>query len=327
MGDVTPSFFELVAAEQLEASLYPALRFALELLARRHRIFAVLATRTSEVHALVSLFLETASLRRDAATLSEGFYSLRRAEVGRDAAGGAAGGGGVLPPGAVATALMWRVVVPYTRRSMDALYRSSLNADMQQRQRRRPMVVRRWRALTGCADALGVCFKLAYLLGGTRHFTPALWAQGVVLRRATPADVARPYAGRVARGTGARVMRAFDGLSNVLKYGCFAALVCFRFLEHVQAASSEAGVGVGAPPTPAPPRPPPVGEGSECRQPPDDDEMCAICERPRTTPAALLVSGYVFCYACVLDHVRAHQRCPITGAPASRADICRVYHG
>jgi hypothetical protein len=44
-----------------------------------------------------------------------------------------------------------------------------------------------------------------------------------------------------------------------------------------------------------------------------DASKCLICSKPHTNPAALVPTGYVFCYACIAEHVARVRTCPVTG--------------
>jgi hypothetical protein len=55
-----------------------------------------------------------------------------------------------------------------------------------------------------------------------------------------------------------------------------------------------------------------------------DKSLCALCRRKRVDPCAT-TGGYVFCYLCILAHVRRYARCPITALPCSELDIVKLY--
>jgi peroxin-12 len=58
---------------------------------------------------------------------------------------------------------------------------------------------------------------------------------------------------------------------------------------------------------------------------PDDPACCPLCTRPRTNPAALAVSGYVFCYSCIFGWVSQRHCCPVTHAPATLDHVRRLF--
>lgn len=56
-------------------------------------------------------------------------------------------------------------------------------------------------------------------------------------------------------------------------------------------------------------------------------EKCPICKQYWKLPSVLLVSGYVFCFTCIMKHLREHQYCPVTKVPAKPLDIVRIFEG
>ena len=68
--------------------------------------------------------------------------------------------------------------------------------------------------------------------------------------------------------------------------------------------------GQEAPPPPPPPLGPlPSPQGVRL---PEDPSTCPLCRRPRTNPAMIATSGYVFCYPCAFKFVEATGCCPVT---------------
>ncbi|XP_033238630.1 peroxisome assembly protein 12-like [Drosophila pseudoobscura] len=52
---------------------------------------------------------------------------------------------------------------------------------------------------------------------------------------------------------------------------------------------------------------------------------CPICLLPLQTPTACSVSGYVFCWKCIISHMKEHGTCPVTSYPISLDDLVRIY--
>ena len=55
-----------------------------------------------------------------------------------------------------------------------------------------------------------------------------------------------------------------------------------------------------------------------------DGSTCPLCRRARVAPCAS-TSGHVFCYACLLSHVRVHGTCPVTGLACAAGQIRKLY--
>jgi Pex2 / Pex12 amino terminal region len=52
---------------------------------------------------------------------------------------------------------------------------------------------------------------------------------------------------------------------------------------------------------------------------------CPLCRRLNRRKPTASSSGYVFCFACILDYIQRHRKCPITGARCRESDLVRLY--
>ncbi|XP_014488016.1 PREDICTED: peroxisome assembly protein 12 [Dinoponera quadriceps] len=52
---------------------------------------------------------------------------------------------------------------------------------------------------------------------------------------------------------------------------------------------------------------------------------CPLCHMPQRVHTVLMVSGFVFCYQCILPEIRENKRCPVTHYPATEDDLVRLY--
>ncbi|KAF7408668.1 hypothetical protein HZH66_003205 [Vespula vulgaris] len=53
--------------------------------------------------------------------------------------------------------------------------------------------------------------------------------------------------------------------------------------------------------------------------------LCPLCMKVPHIRTVLMVSGYIFCYQCILSEVRNKKRCPVTNYPANENDLIRLY--
>lgn len=351
MEALRPTFFELYAAEQLSSALRPALRFALDVLSVRYASFTRLAERSDEVFTTISFALELTSLRRDSATLSEAFYSLRRVSLETT-------NRTTLPPRTVLSGLLWSVIAPYMRLKLDQTFvsmRAQQRTSNPHRIRRVTFdrqgalisftarasaalyavlhrihhVIRRaflshYALFTALTDGAALMAKLLYVLELSPYFSPALIVQRLKLRRLTAAELVGLGTSTKPRGILGRTMHGADTFVTALKYAFFAALLAFRFLEYYQAAEDEAPserASILPPPQPL------LRAHHASVKLPTRNDICALCEQQRTNPSALIVSGYVFCHMCIARYVADHGKCPITLLSANHRDIRRVYPG
>ncbi|XP_012340453.1 LOW QUALITY PROTEIN: peroxisome assembly protein 12 [Apis florea] len=53
--------------------------------------------------------------------------------------------------------------------------------------------------------------------------------------------------------------------------------------------------------------------------------ICPICYKAFRIHTVLSVSGYAFCYQCILPVIRTNKKCPVTNYPAKEDDLIRLY--
>lgn len=55
------------------------------------------------------------------------------------------------------------------------------------------------------------------------------------------------------------------------------------------------------------------------------DGTCPLCLQPFVIPTVVSVSGYVYCYKCITNHLKKHQSCPVSNYPCTLDDLVRVF--
>lgn len=53
---------------------------------------------------------------------------------------------------------------------------------------------------------------------------------------------------------------------------------------------------------------------------------CGVCRKIIVNPAALSVSGYVFCYSCLKGHIEVFKSCPVTALKAEIRNIRKLHN-
>ena len=163
-------------------------------------------------------------------------------------------------------------------------------------------------------------FYVSYSFGFSRHHVPWTKMAGAELRYA---DVERgkvleeemERGGTIERSLDKAIETVGEGISLALETGAFMV----QFLDWWYSSSSK----------PAP------SEELTLASIPDPPEVspevsrvkCPLCRGPRTNDCVLPVSGYVFCYVCIVKHLRAEGRCPVTKFPAKEEQLIRIYDG
>lgn len=78
-------------------------------------------------------------------------------------------------------------------------------------------------------------------------------------------------------------------------------------------------------PEAVPPPPPPPHVDVRGRMLLFKEGWCPLCAQEYAMPAQLEVSGFVFCYACIVQHVRDEGTCPVTHVEATESHVRRLY--
>lgn len=55
------------------------------------------------------------------------------------------------------------------------------------------------------------------------------------------------------------------------------------------------------------------------------DGVCPLCYDTINNPTASMISGYVYCWRCIMNHLESKETCPITGHAMSIEDLIRIY--
>ena len=205
-------------------------------------------------------------------------------------------------------------------------------------------------------------YQFAYLVGWTHYWSASLHALGIILRRMTVADVqqrqkqlqkqqlrSQPQGREPLAPTSAPPLTKASpsptplSLPQVLRGAVLFSVsytLLSRWYSHFQRALQWrlrrwiAGDEDASPPRdgglrerarlpiPPPPMPPCVLNGADARL---DKHSCPICREPRINPTAA-TSGYVFCYKCLISHLRRQgEFCPVTGMPCPEDRVFRLY--
>nr|XP_025963032.1 peroxisome assembly protein 12 isoform X2 [Dromaius novaehollandiae] len=118
--------------------------------------------------------------------------------------------------------------------------------------------------------------------------------------------------------------KALDGIAFSLSTGLSVGVFFLQFLDWWYSSENQETIkSLTALPTP----PPPVhlDHGVDSALLPKLKTMCPLCRKIRANATVLSTSGYVFCYRCVYNYVKTHQRCPITGYATELQHLVKLY--
>lgn len=349
-----PSFFEMMAQQQMMPTFKPALRYIFSVMSQRNPELDWFVRHNDEIFHAGWLLIEHHYLKYYGGSFSENFYGLKRQRVspipgiGKETAFEMSGRDKF-------TSLFLLVVVPYLKQKLDKLYEdmSGLSSGFpafgfgnqelinNEQDALRSHYYRFFKKLfltvypyvNAVYEGLFFIYQLLYLYDKTKYYTPFLHLQKIAMRRLTLQDMESQENSRVSRRLSrlrglnkyplATLLRGFVNAGNLVldysKYILPASLFFFKFLEWWYSENR-----IAAPTLPIPPPPPHLERAPEGLELPEDKTLCPLCLNPRTNPA-IAASGYSFCYPCIFGYVQKHEKCPVTFLPTSQAQIRKIY--
>lgn len=206
-----PSFFEMMAQEQLIPALKPAIRYVASVVAIRNPHCEWFVNHLDEIFTAGLFFLEYRFLTNHDASFSENFYGLqrvRRVAVDTSSAkllGDTSATGYVmkpLRPKDRLISLFFLVMTPYLKGKLDDFYkkrrtRSSSRTPSQDRplillrmmERMNWLFVRAWPFLSAIYEGSFFVYQLLYMHDYTNYYTPFLHWQKLELKRLSLQDL------------------------------------------------------------------------------------------------------------------------------------------
>ncbi|XP_050714387.1 peroxisome assembly protein 12-like [Eriocheir sinensis] len=324
-----PSIFDVVAQDSLMATLNPAVKHVLKVLAESNPERRGWCLRYSnEIFMIFNLVIQHHYLSNYGSSFAENFYDLKRVEVTSKKNKNPL----TLSKEGYMKSLFALVAFPFIHTLLDQTYqelREHEDSDTSNNQgwkaRIRKLFSKSWPVVHLSWELLTVIFYVRYVIGRNKFHNPLLYICGIHLATLSKDD----YEIIDARGEQllsfkrVRSLQEFSQwamerlgstLMNSLEVGAFF----LQFLEWFYT-SNVTPRSILVQPIPQPPQ----VTGMKVSGLNSTD--CPICFKKRKQETALSVSGYVFCYSCILQHLRKEQKCPVTGYPASPAQLIRIY--
>lgn len=352
-----PSFFEIYASEQLNSTLLPAVRFALDILSIRHpRYIRPIARRCDSIFTGVLLFLEGSQLLNHSSLLTESFYSLYRCSTSLSSVSSPQAT--KLSRAQVVLSLILDVICPYLKIKLDALHSRNIsssgarsapsllvgvgdNEDEGEDEESTMFLMRKAFAymkarnlnqlkltllklyphLKSFLRNANVLMNLLYVYKFTDYFSLSLLVQRLALKRTNSVFDIQSILFSSSDNNSTNNTN-LNRLMNTIKSLFIASIFAFRFIQYYYQAESslpsDNSSSVIPPPDPLLP-----AEGTEAYS--TSPGTCPICLQNRVNSTVCLTSGYVYCYLCIVPHVEQSRKCPVTLAPTSIQDLVRIY--
>ena len=131
-------------------------------------------------------------------------------------------------------------------------------------------------------------------------------------------DVAKKQA--ITNSSGIEVTRVFNFMSDYSHILAIGGLISYRMLQWSYSAGQE-DIDIRTTAT-TKAFPPPIAPDICTKD--LGENQCPLCRKSIRNPTAS-ISGFVFCYPCILRHVQDNEECPVTKLECRTSSLRRLY--
>ncbi|XP_053683673.1 peroxisome assembly protein 12-A isoform X2 [Sabethes cyaneus] len=298
--ETRPSIFEVVAADSLNATFYPALKKFLATI--KPNTFGYLLRYYDEIYALFNCIVQSYYLRNKGGSLAEIFYGLTRISKRTLS----------FNQNRERWSLVCLVIAPYFYNKIKQMLQEWKNdydngKTISDEKRKFLQLIPYGKALF---EAIKLYHCVLYLAGKSSTHSPVLWWLGLTLTYLTEEEeswtLKDVLSGQVKLAT---IWSIF--LLKSLELSAF-------FLQFIEWWQNEANMGdLSRLPVPEAPE---TDLNSERYK-----NICPLCLQKWIVPTAVSVSGYVYCYQCIITYVQQKKQCAVSKYPATINDLVRVF--
>ncbi|XP_055706378.1 peroxisome assembly protein 12 [Phlebotomus papatasi] len=301
-----PSLFEVVAVESLAGTFYPAFRRITQFLVLRNpERFALLDRYYDEIFLVVNGIIQNYYLKNRGGTLSEIFYGLRRVSTETN---------GFSKRDHI-FALFCTVIVPYLRVKAEKLinhWKETLRDGVQvPKAELKQFIIQIHGTSVGIYECLKIAQYIAYLAGYSKSHTPLFRAtrQGLTYIQGEEEDIEWSWK-NLLRGH----VKISTVLSEIVLKGLEFSAFFIQFLQWWQTEAQH--TDLTSLPTPDYPI---------LTRDFNYQDVCPICLGKWTRPTCCAISGYIYCYKCIVTAIERTGICPASNYPISIDDIFLLY--
>lgn len=312
-----PSIFEIIAQESLASTLEPAFKKILSFLVSFNpERYGHILQWVDEGYLIFNVLLQRYYLRRYSASFSETFYGLKRVTVVNSKLQEK------LSHQQQILSLILVVTFPYLKNKLVQL---SLKYKLQEidgsisRERRqkffRKCVVRGHIIFFIIYETLVLYNYILYVSEKSIYPSLLLRLLSVTLTYADPQSTLT--IAELLRKIKYNSFTIDDGWNIIQRIITGSIELGAFFLQFLSWWSQENYDMNMSLPAPSPPKVPNITQQYK--------GICPLCRKPHRIPTVLMVSGYVFCYQCILSEIRTKKKCPVTHYPVKEDDLIRLY--
>ncbi|XP_058117447.1 peroxisome assembly protein 12-A [Anopheles ziemanni] len=301
--EVKPSLFEVLAADSLNTTFYPAIKRVVNFLATsKPAIFGGLVRYYDEFYTLFNGLVQGYYLNRYGGSLAEVFYGLTRVSARSKSFN--------VQERNWSFAVL--VVLPYVLSKMEAMcnrWKEDYEAGKQISIERR-LLFRMVPFVKAFYESVKLIHYVSYLSNATETHSPTLRILRLGLTYLSEEEESWSFKD-IFQGK----IRVATMLSTALLRWLELSAFFLQFIEWWQ---TEANIG-DLSKLPIPDAPSLDTNASKYAN------VCPICLQKHIIPTAISVSGYVYCYRCIVNHLQKESRCPVTKYPATINDLIGIY--
>ncbi|XP_059612376.1 peroxisome assembly protein 12 [Phlebotomus argentipes] len=301
-----PSIFEVVAAESLAGTFYPAFRRITQFLVLRNpETFAFVLRHYDEIFFLANGVIQSYYLKNRGGTLAEVFYGLRRFSTGSND----------FSRKDRILALLFSVIFPYVKIKADKRinqWKEALrDGDWMPRAGLKQLIIKIHGVSIGVHECLKIVQYIAYLSGNSQSHTPLFRAINQGLTYIQGDDEETEWTWRnLLRGH----LKMSTILSEVILKSLEFSAFFIQFLQWWQTEAQH--TDLTSLPTPSFP---------VLTRDLNYQNVCPVCLGKWNRPACCALSGYIYCYKCIVTAIERTGVCPASNYPISIEDIFLVY--
>lgn len=328
-----PSIFEVLAQQSLMNTVRPAIKHAVRVFAERYpEQLGRVMQFYDEIYLVFDTIVEYYFLKACGGSFAENFYDLKRVSSSSPDLS-------PLPFSLRLRATVCLVLIPYVQQKMNSFFQdlqyrhgqdlaffSFLQRNLNLKQRLLRIYLSVYPYVNSAWEVVKLAYTLSYMLRGGRWHCPTIHFSGTQLCRLGPDDQFQDslftldIASWSRLSTSGKLLAALRVILRLtaacLTTSLSVGVFFLQFLEWWYASDSSAPSLTALPIPDAPMQEKLKGV---------HHQTCPLCMRFRTNSTALSVSGFVFCYLCINEHVKKENCCPITGYPATSEHLVKIY--
>uniref|UniRef100_A0A8W7Q2L1 Peroxisome assembly protein 12 n=1 Tax=Anopheles coluzzii TaxID=1518534 RepID=A0A8W7Q2L1_ANOCL len=303
--EVKPSLFEVLAADSLNITFYPAIKRVVDFLATaKPAVFGGLVRYYDEFYLVFNGLVQGYYIKQYGGSLAEVFYGLTRQSLRCK----------TFSRKDRNWSFVVLVLVPYAVRKLEKAcarwkedYENAKHVPAHRKQ-----LFRLLPYLQACYEGAKLIHYVSYLANVTKTHSPSLRVLELGLTYLSEEEESWSFKD-VLQGKVRVATMISAALLRWLELSAF-------FLQFIEWWQTEANIG-DLSKLPIPDAPDQDSNANKYAN------VCPICLQKHIIPTAVSVSGYVYCYRCIATHLQRESRCPITKYPATINDLIGIYTG